>query len=569
MTSSTNDARREGRTAAGAQTSAVQAASSPTARRRAVIGLAVAASVVTAGCSPLTQGKYGSPTTGSAQVTASGRLTFGASADSYVYADALDRNAGKDTKLVASSVPGQGKSAYLKFVVSGVPSGKRVFAHLLLHRTDHRLPETVRLSTAASTWSEDGVTGRNAPRLGSAFADAHPGANPVVMNVDVSAAVHGNGSVTVAITSPTPDSSAVFYSRESGVNAPSLVVDYGVAAPLSTPGTPVTAPTLTPTPTPTPTPSACAVSPILVPSCGVYWGVAVNSLAGESTDTALTNFESKEGRLSDMLHYYHVGAATFPSPIEIGRSHQGGLNRILVENWKPEQGHTWAQVAAGVPAVDAAIDNEANYLKTKYTSKLFMTIHHEPEDEVIPTAGSGMTAQDYAAMYRHVVLRLKSDGVNNVVYFVDYMGTAKWGQQSWFNALYPGDDVVDWIAEDPYSIGTSAPWRADFGGMVNRRDGSSWPGFYTWATTTHPTKPIMLAEWGVTEDPNNPLAKANFFNTQPSIESAYPAIKALVYWNAPNFPALGNGATRIDSSPAALAAFQQLARNPKFNSPLP
>ncbi len=35
-----------------------------------------------------------------------------------------------------------------------------------------------------------------------------------------------------------------------------------------------------------------------------------------------------------------------------------------MENWKPEHGNTWAQVAAGVPAVDQAIDNEANYLKS-------------------------------------------------------------------------------------------------------------------------------------------------------------------------------------------------------------
>ena len=47
-----------------------------------------------------------------------------------------------------------------------------------------------------------------------------------------------------------------------------------------------------PTPTPTPTPSAgCTVSSILVPSCGVWWGIGANPLASESYDQALTNFE--------------------------------------------------------------------------------------------------------------------------------------------------------------------------------------------------------------------------------------------------------------------------------------
>ena len=122
-----------------------------------------------------------------------------------------------------------------------------------------------------------------------------------------------------------------------------------------------------------------------------------------------------------------------------------------MENWKPELGNTWAQVAAGVPAVDQEIDNEAAYLKTVYTKPFFLSVHHEPENEIIATPGSGYTAADYAAMYRHVVLRLKADGVTNAIFVMDYMGYFKWGLQSWFNDLYPGDDVVDWIAYDPYS----------------------------------------------------------------------------------------------------------------------
>ncbi len=314
---------------------------------------------------------------------------------------------------------------------------------------------------------------------------------------------------------------------------------------------------------------SCTISSTLVPSCGVWWGIGANPLGSESWDQALTNFESTQGRMSDLLHYYHVGTKLFPTANEIKRSHQGGLNRLLLENWKPELGRTWAQVAAGDPTVDRAIDNEASHLKSNYTTKFFLTIHHEPEDEVNPRSGSGMTASDYRAMFRHVVQRLRVDGAWNAITVVDYMGTAHWGSQSWFDALYPGDDVVDWIAEDPYSTGSGAPWRADFGGMVNRRDGSPWPGFYTWATTNHPGKPIMLAEWGVTEDPRNAAAKTNFFNSQIAVEQNYPAIKALVYWNSPNFPALGNGATRIDSDSSALASFRHLSQATEFNSPLP
>jgi len=523
------------------------------AATRALIGLAAAASVVTAGCTPLAALGHGK----GAPAKSSGRLAFAAVADSYVSARAVNQNTGHGAKLVTSAA-GSGtadKTVYLKFTVKGVPTGSKVSAQLKLHRTDHHLPASLLVSKAASNWSERGITLANAPSVGALIATPKT-SSALTLTVDVSKAVHGNGTVTLAITDPVAASSAVFYSRETGSEAPLLIVDYKRAK----------AGSLT---VPPPSQGNCNVSATLVPSCGAWWGMGANPLGGESWDQALVNVESTQGRLSDLLHYYHAGAATFPTASEVARAQQGGKNRLLLENWKPEQGRSWAQVAAGDPTVDAAIDNEAGYLKSHYWGKFFLTIHHEPEDEVNPAAGSGYTAQDYRAMFRHVVQRLRADGVSNAVTVMDYMGAPKWGSQSWFSDLYPGDDVVDWIAEDPYSIGSSAPWRTDFAGLVDRRDGSSFPGFYTWATGNHPGKPIMLAEWGVTEDPQDASAKANFFGSMVGELRSFPAIKALVYWNAPSFPALGDGATRIDSSGAALAAFRQAAQAGVFNTPLP
>ena len=482
-------------------------------------------------------------------------------ADAYVSANALENNTGADAKLVASGVSGAAKISYLKFAVSGIPAGSSVTAHLVLHRTDHHLPSTLNISTTASDWAEMRITARNAPAIGTTVANVHPAAAPTTLSVVVSTAVKGNETVTFAITDPTADVAA-FYSRQSGNTAPSLVIDYKRSASAEQPlvaRAPVTpaAPAPTPSPATGSTGSGCTVSALLVPSCGVWWGIGPNPLGSESWDQALTNFENQQGRSSDLLHYYHTGTSLFPTANEINRSHEYGETRLLMENWKPELGNSWAQVAAGVPAVDSEIDNEAAYLKSHFTTKFFLSIHHEPENEVIETAGSGYTAADYAAMYRHVVLRLKADGVRNAVFVMDYMGYSKWGEQPWFSALYPGNDVVDWIAYDPYSNGNG-----NFASLVNSTDGALWPGFYTWATTNHPGKPLMLAEWGVTES-GNANGKANFFNSMPAYEHSFPAIKALVYWNAQSLP------TRIDSSPQALAAFQQLAKNSLYNPTLP
>ena len=128
------------------------------------------------------------------------------------------------------------------------------------------------------------------------------------------------------------------------------------------------------------------------------------------------------------------------------------------------------------------------------------------------------------------------------------MGYVPWALQPCFGDLWPGDDVVDWIGYNPY---TSA--KGTFAGLVNSPKGG-WPGFYSWASTGHAGKPLMLAEWGVTES-TDPGAKANFFRAMTVDEQQFPAIKALLYWNDAAYP------TRIDSSPQSLAAYQRLTRN--------
>jgi hypothetical protein len=309
----------------------------------------------------------------------------------------------------------------------------------------------------------------------------------------------------------------------------------------------------------TPAGTACSVSAKLVPSCGAWFGAAANPLGSESWDAALPAFENVIGRTVDIAHYYNASPKLFPTAAMIKRAREPGKKRLLLLNWKPEMGRTWAQVAAGDPTVDAAIDAEARYLKSTFREKFFLGIHHEPEDEVRPAAGSGMTAKDYRAMYRHVVQRLRAHGVTNAVFVMNYMGTPHWGSQSWFEDLYPGDDVVDWIAQDPYIFGDSKDWWTDFGSAVNRRDTYTyprWPGFYSWATSKHPGKPIMLGEWGIDEQTMFSKTKADQLRTVEAGLRLRPRIKALVYWNETEFHPVGT--TRFDSSAATKAAARQV-----------
>lgn len=277
-------------------------------------------------------------------------------------------------------------------------------------------------------------------------------------------------------------------------------------------------------------PAGCTVSDKLVPSCGAWWGASVS---GSGTRAAqLAAFETKTGARTDIYHGYHQVGQMFPTRDEIAIARDPKGKRILLLALKPTVRYNWAEVAAGKE--NAYLDNLARHIKANYPEKFMMAIHHEPENDVRPAAGSGMTATDFRNMFRHVVQRLKGAGATNVLFVANFQGTQKFHTESWWPQMYPGDDVVDWLAWDSYSCVKPNPGEAcnDFAGTVNRRfsDSTPWPGFYNWAVKNHPTKPLLIAELGVYETGDG--RKADFFRTALAQAPNYPAIKAIAYWDS-------------------------------------
>ncbi len=311
-------------------------------------------------------------------------------------------------------------------------------------------------------------------------------------------------------------------------------------------------------------PHKCTVSKKLVPSCGAWWGVTPVSSAGQYPTAQVRDFERKIGRSVDIYHGYHTGGQLFPTANEIALTTEPGKHRMLVLNWKPDVGKTWRQVARG--AVDSQIAREAAYLKTHFRKKFWLVIHHEPEEEVKDQPGSGYTAEDYRAMFRHVVGQFRAHGASNILFTVVFMGYTGYTSKSWFKDLYPGDDAVDWIGYDPFAKSNIK----DYGNLVNkvaaREQELGFPGFYDYSERNFPDKPLMLSEWAVLEVPGNPSRKVAFYRSVANEFAKYPRIKLMTYYNAQhavNMPDGGN--TSIDASPAALKAFRSLGRRPEFN----
>ncbi|GIE95980.1 hypothetical protein Ari01nite_34450 [Paractinoplanes rishiriensis] len=308
----------------------------------------------------------------------------------------------------------------------------------------------------------------------------------------------------------------------------------------------------------------CRTGRKLVPTCGILWGVAPGAHTESRGAGALAAFERKTGRTQAIYHAYHGGLRQlFPTPEEIAIARQSGKKRILFLNWKPEAA-TWAAIARGDRRTDAFLDRLAAHIRKNYREQFFLAVHHEGENDVREKAGSGYTARDYAGMYRHVIKRLRAKGATNIVSVLVHMAYHRHATQSWFNSMYPGDDVVDWIGLDTYAYSDPGYGHGNFAQVFNRRiEGKrSWPGFYTWAVTKHPGKPLMLAEWGVWSSRKNTTYKADFYRRLGHELRRFPKIRAMVQFETPHNQK-GQDSS-VDSTPAALNAYRKLGRLPIF-----
>lgn len=303
----------------------------------------------------------------------------------------------------------------------------------------------------------------------------------------------------------------------------------------------------------------CSLSAKLVPSCGLAFGAYALPQGGEGQMAAFGRFSRTVKHDLDIIHNYHQGAQKFPTAGEKALTRRPGINRTLLMNWKPENGLTWRQVAAGKG--DALINAEARYIKKSYKPKFFLAIHHEPENDV-RGAGSGFSAMNYRAMYRHVVDRFRANGVKNVVYVMNYMGAQKWAEKSWYKNLYPGYRYVDWLAFDPYLTKTNGTQVGTFSRLMNLHWGNgSWRGAYHWAAKHHPRKPIMLAEWGIGEKPGSATWKSSFYKSAIKEARKFPKLKALVYFSNPKG---ASGDARPNTSTRSLTGFRAMLRSNIF-----
>ena len=189
-------------------------------------------------------------------------VTFNPVADTYVNAGSTTSNFGSATTMRLDGSPDL--HAYLRFNVSGLSGSSISQVRLLLYANNTDSSGIRAWAVADNTWGELTTNYSNAPALGSQLASSGPFATVGWVTLDVTSYITGNGTYSIGVTNLSSTAISVA-SRESGANAPQLIVTYfGSSGATSTPTfTPTPTFTLTPVATSTPTPTSTA-TPTLV-----------------------------------------------------------------------------------------------------------------------------------------------------------------------------------------------------------------------------------------------------------------------------------------------------------------
>jgi hypothetical protein len=168
------------------------------------------------------------------------------------------------------------------------------------------------------------------------------------------------------------------------------------------------------------------------------------------------------------------------------------------------------------------------------------------------------TTGDYVSAWRRFHQIMVEEGATNVKW-VFSPNAKSYAEDMSYKPIYPGDDVVDWVALDGYNWGTTQTW-------------SKWSSFtdvfkdsYDEIITLAPTKPLMLGEINsanVGGDQSEWLADA--LGTQ--IPTNFPKIKAVVLFDEDK-TSLDGVDWRIENSHKSIGVLRYIfENNPDYSS---
>jgi hypothetical protein len=270
---------------------------------------------------------------------------------------------------------------------------------------------------------------------------------------------------------------------------------------------------------------------------------------------AIQRVEKKIGRKFKIDHQYRQWTDAIPTAYDTWTRDEG---RIPFINWKLPK--PWSAVTN--KSQDAWIAKRAEALKA-FGSPVYLSLHHEPEDNTGSGSGLYGTMEQYRSAWQRVVTIFRQHDVTNVT-FVWAMTAWTLDPRSGRNPLdwYPGDAYVDVIGADGYR------WTP--------QKGHAWDTFRQVfaganAFAIGHGKPWMVVEYGALEKPagdSTHESKATWLAGARATAKTWPSLKAVLLFDENKVEPGGPFNWVSHSSDGALAAYRAMANDPYFDPPV-
>ncbi len=216
----------------------------------------------------------------------------------------------------------------------------------------------------------------------------------------------------------------------------------------------------------------------------------------------------------------------------------------------------WADIAGAQPGSPLFQDMQRQAQQIKaFGARVYIAFDHEPE-----TKSTRGTPAAFAAAWRKLVTVWRAAGVQNARYVWTMTAYGfKRTDNKRAGLYYPGDLYVDHIAADGYNWYRCRDAQGDWVELSSVIEGQRQFG------KQHPTKGLMIWEFGSAEDPARPGRKAQWFRNAAALfkKPGYEQYNAVLTWEGRNYP---GGRCKFDyaSSDSATDAWVEMAKDSAY-----
>ena len=287
---------------------------------------------------------------------------------------------------------------------------------------------------------------------------------------------------------------------------------------------------------------------------GVVFGAHVQPGPGQDLTSAQQGFEKRIGHKLDAARVYYNWDSQFPSSYASWLKSRGSAIVMSIKS-KLSNGTIvpWRSIANAPPGspLYKQIASWATRIKA-FGARVYLIFNHEPEVDLSHPMGSSAA---FVAAWRKIVDVFRRYQVHNVAWtwtLTDWAFDAKDSMAA--NLWYPGNGYVDVIGVDAYNFYSCQPWNVrPWLSLEDKLQGAR-------AFAHEHQRPVILPEWGSTEDSRALGRKASWINEARTLfkQDGWHRFKMALYFDAKDSSHMGCN-WPPGSSATSLQAFSKMA----------